>query len=49
MTRDELKDYGVNESMIHVDFMVGASDLSIVGYTKDGKAVQVFKDGNWSI
>ena len=49
MTHDELGEIGVNESMIHVDFMVGAPDLSIVGHTFDGKDVQIFKDGNFVI
>ena len=47
LSNEECKDKGVNESMIHVDFMVGAPDLCITGY-KDGKAVPVFKDGEWA-
>lgn len=46
MTREQLKEQGVNESMIHVDFMIGCEDLSIVGY-KDGKATKIFTAGNW--
>lgn len=46
MTREQLKEQGVNESMIHVDFMIGCEDLSIVGY-KDGKATKIFTNGNW--
>ena len=49
MTSDELSDLGVNESMIHVDFMVGAPDMSIIGHTFDGRDVQIFKDGNFVI
>ena len=37
-----------NESMNHVDFMIGSNDMNIVGITHDGKEVQVFKDGNWA-
>lgn len=48
-TLEELKQKGVNDSMIHVDFMIGSKDLNIVGYTRDGKKVQIFKDGNWAI
>lgn len=47
-TNEECEKLGVNNSMIHVDFMIGAKDLSIVGVTKDGKRVQIFKDGNWA-
>ena len=45
---DELKKMGVNDSGIHVDFMIGSKDLSITGYTRDGKKVQIFKNGNWA-
>ena len=46
---DERAKVGINNSMIHVDFMVGTRDLSIVGEDKDGKKVQIFKDGTWAI
>ena len=47
-TNEECEKQGINSSMIHVDFMIGSKDLSIMGVTKDGKRVQVFKDGNWA-
>ncbi len=47
-TRDEIREAGVNESMIHVDFMIGTADLSVVGHCKDGSTVQIFKDGTWA-
>lgn len=47
-TNEQCKELGVNSSMIHVDFMIGSSDMSIVGVTLDGKRVQIFKDGNWA-
>ena len=47
-TDEECKKRGINESMIHVDFMIGAKDMSIVGVTKSGERVQIFKDGNWA-
>ena len=34
--------------MIHVDFMIGTADLSVVGHCKDGSTVEIFKDGNWA-
>ena len=46
---EECKQLGINDSMIHVDFMIGSKDLSIVGVAKDGSRVQIFKDGNWAI
>ena len=49
MTDQELQEKGVNDSIIHVDFMIGSKDMDITGYTRDGKAVQIFKNGNWAI
>ena len=43
----ECRALGVNDSMIHVDFMIGSDDLTITGY-KDGKAVPIFKNGTWA-
>jgi len=47
MSDEELEAHGVNNSLTHVDFMVGSSDLSIVGEDKSGEKFQIFKDGNW--
>ena len=47
-TNEEIKKMGVNDSGIHVDFMIGSKDLNIAGYTRDGKKVQIFKNGNWA-
>ncbi|MCI8331385.1 MAG: aminopeptidase [Clostridiales bacterium] len=49
MTKEQLREIGVNQSMIHVDFMVGAPDLSITGYTKENTAVPIFKQGKFCI
>ncbi len=47
-TNDELHAKGINDSMIHTDFMIGTADLSIVAETADGKSVQIFKNGTWA-
>ncbi len=47
-TLDECREKGVNDSIIHVDFMIGSEDLSIDGATFDGKTVAIFKNGNWA-
>ncbi len=47
-TKEELHQMGINDSMIHVDFMIGSKDLDIVGVTKTGERVQIFKNGNWA-
>ena len=47
-TVKECYEKGINESMIHVDFMIGTEDLSITAITRDGKRVAVFENGNWA-
>lgn len=42
------KSIGLNQSINHVDFMVGTADLSIVGTTLDGTQIPVFRDGNFA-
>ncbi len=49
MNEEELKAHGANQSLIHVDFMVGTEDLRIVGTTWDGEEVTVFENGTWAI
>ncbi|MBQ8432853.1 MAG: aminopeptidase [Clostridia bacterium] len=44
----ECYEKGINDSMIHVDFMIGTEDLSITAITRDGKRVPVFENGNWA-
>ena len=49
LTEEDLKKMKFNESMNHVDFMIGSEDLDIVGTKFDGTKVQIFKNGNWAI
>lgn len=46
MSKEELEKVGLNNSLTHVDFMVGTRDLEIIGFTSDGKEVQIMKNGN---
>ncbi|MBQ9770244.1 MAG: aminopeptidase [Lentisphaeria bacterium] len=46
-TREELQKMGINDSMIHVDFMIGTEDLDITGITENGERVPVFRNGSW--
>ena len=48
MTKDELKQRGLNDSITHVDFMIGTPDPSIVGTTRDGREVPIFIQGNFA-
>ena len=47
-TNEQCRELGVNNSMLHVDFMLGSADMSIVGVTAEGERVQIFKNGNWA-
>ncbi len=45
---EECRKLGINESMIHEDFMIGSKDLNIEAICADNKKIQIFKDGNWA-
>ena len=47
-TLEECRAMGINDSMVHVDFMIGTADMSIDAITRDGRTVPVFRDGNWA-
>ena len=49
MSDEDLEAHGVNDSLTHVDFMIGSKDMNIIGETESGEKIQVFKDGNWAI
>ena len=48
MTFEECKKAGINDSSIHVDFMIGSKDLTIDGIDDKGNKIAIFKDGNWA-
>ena len=48
-TNEEAHELGINDSILHVDFMIGTNDLSIVGVDKDGKETKIFENGEWAI
>ena len=47
-TLEECRSYGVNDSMIHEDFMIGCDSMNIDAHTRDGKVVPIFRNGNWA-
>lgn len=47
-SEEEIKKYDINESLVHCDFMIGTSDLSITAITNDGEEIAIFKDGTWA-
>lgn len=48
MTPEETKAAGLNESITHVDFMIGSEQMDITAELHSGETVQLFKDGNWA-
>ncbi|QQE77810.1 aminopeptidase [Alicyclobacillus sp. SO9] len=46
--RSEWEQHGLNDSLEHVDFMIGSNQLTIDAQTKDGKTVPIFRNGNWA-
>lgn len=48
MSLEERRKEGLNQSMIHVDFMIGTPDLKIVGVKQDGSEILIFENGNWA-
>lgn len=44
----ELVAHNINDSLIHVDFMIGTEDLIITGITREGQKVPVFSKGNFA-
>ena len=47
-TLDECRALGVNDSMVHEDFMIGSRDLAIDAVCRDGRTVAIFRDGTWA-
>ena len=48
LTVAQAKERGINDSMIHVDFMVGSDDLAIDGVRPDGSSAPIFRSGTWA-
>ena len=47
-TLDECRALGVNDSMVHEDFMIGCADMDIDAVCKNGEIVPIFRKGNWA-
>jgi aminopeptidase len=48
MSSDELLAHGLNQSITHVDFMVGSEKMDIDGVLEDGTREPLFRNGNWA-
>ena len=47
-TLEECRALGINDSMIHEDFMIGCDTMNIDAICADGKVVPIFRNGNWA-
>ena len=47
LTREQLDARGMNHSSLHEDVMIGAEDSRITGKCRDGRTVELFRDGVW--
>ena len=47
-TLEECRALGINDSMIHEDFMIGCDSMNIDAICADGSVVPVFRGGNWA-
>lgn len=48
MTKEELAQAGLNDSITHVDFMIGSGQMDIDGELADGTREPIFRNGNWA-
>ena len=49
MSDEELDAHGVNDSLTHVDFMIGSAELDIDGVLENGETEAVFRKGEWAL
>ena len=47
-TDEQLKEAGLNRSDVHVDFMIGSSQMNVDGIREDGSRVAIFRNGDWA-
>ncbi len=47
-TLEQCREMGINDSMIHVDFMIGCDSMRIDAICTDGSVVRIFEKGNWA-
>jgi aminopeptidase len=48
LTREQIVAQGGNQSLIHIDWMIGSNETNIDGVHADGRLVPVFRKGEWA-
>jgi aminopeptidase len=47
LNKEQLKEKGINDSLTHVDFMIGTDDLNIEALLENNDKIMIFSNGNW--
>ncbi len=47
-TLEQCRELGINDSMVHEDFMIGCDSMNIDAKTFDGKVIPIFCNGTWA-
>lgn len=47
LSKEEISARGGNESLIHVDWMIGSGQMDVDGLKADGEAVALMRAGEW--
>ena len=47
MSKEELATLGANDSLIHVDWMIGGPTMNVDGLSADGTAEPLMRNGDW--
>lgn len=48
LSEEELKARGMNNSIIHEDFMIGTEDMEIIGVDSEGNETVIMREGNFA-
>ena len=49
LSDEEREEKGLNDSVVHEDFMIGSEHMNIDGVCADGSKIPIFRNGNWAI
>ena len=47
-SEEEAHKKGINDSIVHEDFMIGTEDMDITALTEDGREIKIFANGEWA-